>query len=294
MRPRVIVTATLILDAALFGANGWVAIYTGSHTVLSQAVYSITDLVGGVAIFWGYLASKRPPDHLHPFGHGKERFFWSFSASLITFTTAGIIVLLSGLQQVLNPGPVGHISWALLVVGLTLATSVGGILVTLFELRAGRETFADLIDSAQQGIKTIFYQDLVSVVGSIVAFIGIVWIDRTGDLAVDGITAMGVGVVLIATGFVLAAESRELLIGKAVSPKMARDILQTVERNPSVRQVRSLQSMMLGPDDVLLAIRVNFLDGLTTDQVEAAIDNVGQGLRERFPSLRHLIIEPES
>jgi divalent metal cation (Fe/Co/Zn/Cd) transporter len=150
------------------------------------------------------------------------------------------------------------------------------------------------LESSHQGLKTIFFQDLVSVLGSAVAFAGLLFVFRYHDWSIDGYTASAVGLLMIATGFVLAAESRDLLVGKAISPAQARQILQLVERDPRVRKVRSLQSMMLGPEDVLLALRVNFQDGLDTDQIESTIDQLSLSMRGSFPGLRHLVIEPES
>jgi divalent metal cation (Fe/Co/Zn/Cd) transporter len=215
-------------------------------------------------------------------------------AALVTFTVAGIIVFVSGLSQVTDPQPITHIPDALLSVGATLLASVGGIAVTVRELRSNRETLSTLLASSHLGLKTIFYQDLVSVVGAVVAFLGIIDVARTGDLVVDGLSAAVVGVLLIATGFVLAGESRELLVGKSISPAEAREVMKILEQDPRVRKVRSLQSMMLGPDDVLLALKVNFADGLTTDLIEQAIDDVSARIRRAFPPVRHLVIEPES
>lgn len=294
MRSSVIINATLLLDAALFGINAYVAAESGSHAVLSQAVYSITDLVGGVMLLWGFVVSRRPPNPRHPFGYGKERYFWSFVAALVTFTVAGFVVLVTSAAQISNPQPVTHLTAALLSVGATVVVSLVGIGVTLRELRASQETLTSLVASSHLGLKTIFYQDLVSVVGSVVAFLGIVDVARTGDLAADGYAAGIVGVLLVATGFVLAGESRELLVGKAISPMEAREVLRILEQDPRVRRVRSMQSMMLGPDDVLVALKVNFQDGLNTDQIEQAIDEVSARIRRTFPPVRHLVIEPES
>jgi cation diffusion facilitator family transporter len=294
MRPQLIIAATLVLDAILFALNLAVASLGGSRTVLSQAVYNVTDLVGGLMILWGYLASRRPPDVDHPFGHGKERFFWSFTASLVAFTLAGVEVLTTGIEQAIDPHPLSNLPEGLLVVGATLALSLVGVWVMIRELRAGRESLATLLESSHQGLKTIFFQDLVSVFGSIVAFVGLVFVFQYRNWVWDGYTASAVGLLMMATGFVLAAESRELLVGKAMSPSQAREILRLVERDPRVRKVRSLQSMMLGPEDVLLAMRVNFQDGMDTDQIESTIDQLSIAMRGSFPGLRHLVIEPES
>lgn len=294
MRTQVVVWATIVLNAALFVVNLDVAISSASQTVLSQAVYSLTDLVGSLLLMWGVVASQRPPDYEHPFGFGKERFFWAFSASLVTFTIAGLLVLNDGIRQLLDPAPVGNLLAALVVVGATLLASVIGIWVTLRELRRAREAIEVFLDSPRLGLKTIFYQDMVSVVGSVVAFLGIAVVYETGNDAVDGLAASLVGVLMILTGLVLAAESRELLIGKAISPAQARAVLDTVGADRQVRKVRSFQSMMLGPEDVLIALRVNFQDGLDTDQIEKAIDRVSASVRGAYPQVRHLVIEPES
>ena len=294
MRTQIVIWATIALNAALFAANLTVAHLSGSRAVLSQAVYSLTDLVGGILLLWGQLASARPPTHEHPFGHGKERFFWSFSASLVTFTVAGLLVLVDSLGQLLNPQPVSHIDAALAVVGLSVLVSLVGIWVTLRELDRTRTTVQNLIESSHQGLKTIFYQDVVSIVGSVAALGGIAAVYRTGNPVYDGLGASVVGILLVITGLVLAAESRELLIGKAISPAEARAILTIVERNPRVRRVREFQSMMLGPDDILIALRVNLQDGLTTDEVETTIDEISLAVKSTYPAVRHFIIEPES
>lgn len=294
MRPQLVITATLLLDVVLFAFNLTVALSGGSRAVLSQAVYALSDVFAGAMVMWGFLASQRPPDHEHPFGYGKERFFWSFSAGLLAFTFAGGFVLVAGVQQMLNPHTVQNIPEGLLVVGATLLLSVLGILVVLRELRHDASTLSDFLGSAHQGLKTIFYQDVISVLGSGVAFAGLLYEFHSPSGVVDGLTAVIVGALMIATGVVLAAESRDLLVGKAISPQQARAVLSLVERDPRVRKVRGLQSMMLGPDDVLLALRVNFLDNMDTDEIESSIDHLSLTLREAFPQVRHLLIEPES
>ncbi|HTT14501.1 MAG TPA: cation diffusion facilitator family transporter [Thermoplasmata archaeon] len=294
MRPQVILVATLLLNATFFVFNLYIAYLSGSRTVLSQAIYTITDLVGSGLLLWGLYASRRPADYQYHFGRGKERFFWAFVSIVVTFTVAGVVALTLGIEQISDPRPISHIGDGLAVVGATALVSSLGIWITLRELRIGRETLQSLLESANQGLKSIFYQDFVSIVGSVVAFVGLVLVDRTQTWAIDGATAVLQGALLIATGFVLTAESREYLIGRALSPAEARKILAIVERDSRVASVRGFQSMLLGPEDALLALRVNFQNGLTTDQLEAAIDEVTLALRGEFPILRHIVIEPES
>ncbi|HYB77349.1 MAG TPA: cation diffusion facilitator family transporter [Thermoplasmata archaeon] len=294
MRPQIVIIATLLLNGALFALNLEVATISGSRAVLAQAIYSVTDLVGSVLLLWGLYASRLPADYRHPFGRGKERFYWALISIVVTFTIAGILALSAGVDQLTSPVAISHIGEALLVVGASLAVSAAGIAVTLRELRLSRQTLQSLLESRQLGLKSVFYQDVVTIFGCLVAFSALVVVDRTGAYAADGAAAIIEGVLLVITGLVLTLESRGLLIGQALEPDEARAILGVVEKDPRVTKVRGLQSMVLGPDDALLALRVNFHDGLTTDQIEAAIDQVTHALKQSHPVLRHVIIEPES
>jgi len=294
MRPQVVIVATLLLNVVLFAINLLVAIPSGSRAVLSQAIYSIADVVASGLLLWGFYASRRTPTHEHPFGFGKERFFWAFMASFVTFTVAGLAVLFTGLERVLQPQPINFVLAGTATIGIALAASIGGIAIAVLELRRSGESIRSLLDSPHLGVKTIFLQDVVSVAASGVAFVGIALVAFDGIEVADGLSACVVGGLLVAGGLVLSAQSREFLIGKSIPPAMARQILTFVERDPRIRAVRTMQSMMLGPDDVLLTLKVNFIDGLTTDHIEREIDMLSAGLRAEFPRLRHIIIEPES
>jgi cation diffusion facilitator family transporter len=294
MRTGLVLWVSLLLGGVLFVLNFTVAIAGGSRDVLSQAVFSIADVIGSGMLMWGYIAGKRAPDVNHPFGYGKERFFWAFAASLVTFSLSGTGVLILGFDQMLNPHPVTDLTDSVLVVGATLAVSVASLTIILRELRATQSTVTSFLESSQQSVKTIFYQELVSVAGSALAFGGILLVYETGRPVLDGATAVGVALLMLLTGVVLAAESRELLVGKALSHRQASQIITRVERDLRVRRIRSFQSMMLGPDDALLALRLNFTDGLTTDEIERAIDDIAASIRTEMPYIRHLVIEPES
>jgi cation diffusion facilitator family transporter len=294
MRPQVVIIATLLLNASLFAVNLIVALQSGSRAVLSQAIYTITDLVGSAFLLWGLYLSRRPADYDRPFGHGRERFFWAFVSIVVTFTVAGLLALTVGFEQLVDPVKITHIGYGLLVVGGTVFASIAGIYITLRELRRARETLDTLLASANQGLKSIFYQDLVAIVGAIAAFVGLLVVYKTGDDAVDGLTAVIEGLILFAAGVVLSAESREYLVGRALQPADTRAILSIVERDPRVAKVRGLYSMLLGPEDALLALRINFQDGLTTDQIEQTIDQVTAAIRKARPTVHHVVIEPES
>ncbi len=284
----------MVLNATLFVLNLIVAEISGSRAVLSQAIFTVTDLVGSAFLLWGLYLSRRPADYDHPFGHGRERFFWAFVSIVVSFTVAGLFALVVGFDQLTNPGAITHLGYALVVVGATLGTSVVGIAVTLRELRTSRETLGQLLASANQGLKSIFYQDLIAIVGAVAALVGLLAVYRTGRDSLDGLTAIIEGMILFLAGIVLAVESREYLVGRALDPRTTRGVLALVERDSRVARVRDAQSMLIGPEDALLALRVNFRDDLTTDQLEKAIDDAAAAVKLAYPIIHHVVIEPES
>jgi cation diffusion facilitator family transporter len=292
MRTGLVVAATLALDGLFFAVNLYVFHLGGSRAVLSQAVETSTDLAGSVMILWGQRASRLPASSKHPFGRGKERFFWAYSAGLVTFSLAGALVFVEGLLQMLSPHLVGDVSDGLLTVGGTFIASFGSFAVVVFEVRRDQQSLSELIGSSHMGVKTIFLQDIVSIAGATVALTGLVLVHETGVAFFDGLAAAIVGALLLLTGFVLGGEAREFLVGRAITDAESHAVLALVERYPYVRHVLQVQSMVLGPEDHLIVLRVNFLDEMDVDDVEMHVDQLRRFVIGEFPKVKHLIIEP--
>jgi cation diffusion facilitator family transporter len=292
IRTRSVIVATLALDSAFFIANFIVFYYGGSRAVLSQALYTITDLVAGIMIYWGVKVSLEPPTHTHPFGRGKERFFWAFTGGLVTFSVAGFLVLVEGLLEIMHPGRLTDLMQGIATISATLVASLISLTIVLLEIREEKVTVETIMVSEHQEIKMILVQDIVSMIGAVVALTGIYLVYATGNVLYDGLSASMVGALLVATGFVYAMDAREFLVGKGVSPAEGEIIFSIVERYPFVRKVEGMQSMLMGPDEVLVALRINFVDELTTDDLEIVIDELRQFVTGEFPRIGQLIIEP--
>lgn len=292
MRTRQVIVATLALDTCFFALNLFVFTIGGSRAVLSQALYAITDVVGSLMISWGMWASQIAPDMTHPFGRGKERFFWAFTAGLVTFSLTGFLVLATGILQMVHPSTVSDLTDDFLTVAGTLAVGAVSLTVILYELRRDHTTVQALMASDNQEMKILFVQDAVSLFGALVAISGIYLVSMTGNAFYDGLAASVVGLLLIGTGFVFALDARELLVGKGVSAEEGRTMLSIVERYPYVRQVQDLRSMLLGPEELLVVLRVNFVDELTTDEVEIHIEELRRFVTAECPRIAHLMIEP--
>lgn len=292
MRTHVVIAATVLLDAGLLGANATIAAWSGSRTVLGQAIFAAADMIASALLLWGLHVSRRPADMLHPFGRGREMFFWAFLATFVTFVIAGLAAFVPGLVQALRPSTIDHLGAALAVVLSRLATSVAGIWVTMHELKLGGSTVKTLIDSAHQGLKAVFYQDIVMAIGCSVALTGLLAVGLTQWFWIDGFAASLEGALLVATGLALTVETRDYLVGKAIPAEMRRGLLDLAERHPGVGSVRGVDSIVLGAEEALLALRINFSGQMTAAEIEANIRILKARLGEAYPSLRHIIIEP--
>lgn len=292
MRTRTIIAITLTLDMVFFGVNLAVFLYGGSKAVLSQALYAVTDVVGGFMIYWGMRPGLAEPSSTHPFGRGRESFFWAFTAGLVTFSLTGFLVLVEGVLQILNPTRISAIGDDLVAVAGTLVVALGTLLFLLYEFAQDGMTIRKVMESDHQEMKIVLVQDAVGLVGGAAALTGIYLVFLTGNSLFDGLAASVVGLMLIGTGFVFAADARDLLVGKGISAKEGKTILSIVERYPYVRHVQEIKSMIVGPDEVLVALRVNFVDELTTDEVEMHVDQLRRFVMGESPRVRYLVVEP--
>ncbi len=294
MRTNVVLGGSFVLNVAFLTANLVIFQVGGSHAVLSQAVNAATDLLAGLMILWGQRAAQLPASPTHPFGRGKERFFWAYSAGLVAFCLAGSFVMVFGLEEMLTPHPIGALLAGIVTVGVTLVGNAASISIVLFELRRDGGSVRALLESNHQGVKTVFLQDAISVFGGGVALLGLFLVRVTGYEALDGTAALIVGASMLVMGLILVREGRVLLVGRSGDTDEIHALRKLVEQYPYVRQLVGIQTMLLGPDDELVGLRVNFADGLSTDEVELHIDRVGELIRKSFPRVRYLLIEPES
>lgn len=294
MRTRIVIIATVVLDAGLLGANASIAAWSGSRAVLGQAIFAAADLVASALLLWGLHVSIRPADSIHPFGRGREMFFWAFVATLITFLAAGFGALVPGVVQAVRPAPIDHIGASLAVLGATLVASVGGIWVTLRELERSRTTVRALVESPHQGLKTLFYQDIVMASGCSVALGGLLVVGVTQSFWVDGVVASFEGALLVAAGLVLLVETRDFLVGRALPADVSRSLLRLVEQDMGIGRVRSIESSVLGPEEALVAVRIHFLEGMSAGEVQSRIASLKERLWDAYPSMRHVLIEPST
>jgi len=287
--------------AALFGNLGIAvsklvaAIFTGSTTMWAETYHSFSDTINQLLLLLGIRASKKKVDERHPFGHGKEQFFWSFVVSTLIFGISGILSLEQGLGSLLGHGL--HklenlpISYAILALSFAFEANALRIAFGLFkkaiEDRGDKLSLSTIIaefkESKDTSILTVMVEDSAALLGIIIAAAALSLSDITENMAYDAIGSLLIGLVLMTFAFFLARENKDLLIGESISRRDYKRIQNAVIKIPEVNKIISIRTMHLAAEDVLIAIEVNLVDNLDTDEIESIIDKIENKVKEVIP-----------
>lgn len=288
---------------AAFFANLGIAIakfvgflLTSSSSMLAESVHSLADTGNQGLLLLGGRRARRAPTASHQFGYGRERYFWAFVVALVLFIGGAVFAIYEGIAKVRHPheleSPV--IAIAILVVAIGLESySFKTAIAESNPLRNGRSWGRFIRDAKIPELPVLLLEDLGALVGLVLALAGVGLSIATDDAIFDGISTLCIGVLLAVIAVTLAVEMKSLLIGESVSAEDMSGIEAALAGAPEVVSVIHLRTQHLGPDDVLIATKVHFLDTLSMAQLATAIDDAEARVRERFPSARMLFIEPD-
>jgi len=282
-----------LISVMKFGA----AIFTGSSAMLSEAIHSVVDTGNQGLLLYGIKRSKRPPDDAHPFGYGAEIYFWSFVVAILIFGLGAGVSFYEGVQKLMNPHPITdpHINY--IVLGSAMVFEAGAWWIAYKEFGKVRGNFG-LFEAIQRSkdptIYTVLFEDTAAMAGLLAAMIGIACADQFGIVWADGAASIAIGVILAGTASVMAYETKGLLIGEAASPELGQGVRAIVGRVRDVRHINELRTMHLAPNDILLALSLDFHDNLNAGRVEETIFRLEQDIKGRFPDVKRLFIEVQS
>jgi cation diffusion facilitator family transporter len=276
-----------------------VAYFSRSTSVLAEAVHSLSDTVNQILLLTGINLSARPPSAKHPFGRGKEQFFWSFLVSLVVFWVSATFSITQGLSKIGRPPEITHLELTVLslffialVEGTALYITRRNISrrVTTLNLEGIRHFFRESKDPV---ILAAFLEDAVALFGVLVALGGVSLTYVTGKEFFDAIAAIVIGLALAAYGLILAFESKDLLIGEGISKKEVRQIEDMIRAMPEVVSVVDVRGIYFGPEKIVLGLEVEFKDGLKTEELESVIDRIERKMKAMSPKYEHIYVEAE-
>jgi cation diffusion facilitator family transporter len=274
-----------------------VAIFINSSALLAEGFHSLADTTNQAFLLLGLRLSARPADRRHPFGYGMERYFWAFVVSLSVFIIGAVFSIHEGISKILHPEPLFQPGWGYLVIALSFFFDACSWRIAFRELRGTikrRGVFRTIRDSKSPAIFIIFMEDSAAIFGLFIALGGILLTSLTGNPIFDGAASIIIGTILSLVALMLFYETKSLLIGEGVSQGDLRKIRAAINTVPEVKEVVNLLTMHLGPEDILVNIDVNFVDGLSTDQVEEAIDKVERSIQAVVPAVKKIFVEAES
>src|SRR5919107_5531062 len=296
----------LAVIGALF-ANGLIAILklvaaviTGSSGMMAEALHSVADTTNQIFLLLGLRFYKRPASNKHPFGYGKERFFWSFIAAIFIFGVGATYAIYEGIIKLSHPHPPENLGWAYGVLAASFVIESASIALAIYqEVREARHegmAFGEYLrESKAPTAKTVLFEDSAALVGIVIAAAGIYLTDHhtgPGDGAYwDGVASISIGVVLAIVAFALARSSRGLLLGEAATEKSREAIHKAILAHPNVCEVVELLTMHLAPKQILINAHVNFRDELATDDIEQTINEVERNIKEAEPMVDMIFLE---
>jgi cation diffusion facilitator family transporter len=262
--------------------------------MLSEGIHSAVDTFNGVLLLVGLRLSKRPASAEHPFGHGKELYFWSLIVAVLIFGLGGGVSFYEGIQHIRAPEPMRDPTWNYVVLAaaaLFEGTSFA-IVLRQFLAQAGSTPFWQALDRSKDPTTyTVLAEDSAALAGLLVAGLGIYFSHRLDMPVLDGAASVVIGVLLAGVAVLLISQARGLLIGEGIRPETARAIRSLAMAQPSVEDVGRVLSMYIGPDEVLAIVDVNFKDDTDTGDAAHAIAAIEQQVRARFPMIKRLFIE---
>jgi cation diffusion facilitator family transporter len=270
---------------------------SGSSAMLSEAAHSIGDTMNQVFLMTALRRSRKPADPQHPFGYGMERYFWSLLAAVGIFVLGAGFSAYQGIGSLIAPGEGGSATWAFVVLGISFVFEGTSFVKALVQLR-GNAADADvgmtqhLRHEADPALRAVVWEDGAALVGLVIAATGLALDTVLGGRTWDGVASLAIAVLLVTVAYGLGRQNQQYLIGKAASPTLQQSIADVLAEADGVDRVLELMTMRLSPEELLVAARVDLADHLTPEEIERAADGIDERVRDRFPEVRHLFLDP--
>lgn len=284
--------AALLANLGIAAAKFIAAFLTGSSAMLAEGIHSLVDTSNEGVLIIGVRRARRPPDDLHQFGHGKEIYFWTLVVAVLLFAIGGGLAIYEGLSHFVDPHPIDNIlaSYAVLAISFALEAASSVIALRELEPAGAASVWRALLETKDASILAVLVENFAAMIGLVMAFFGLLATELTGDPRFDALGSLAVGLVLTSVAVFLAAESRALLIGESATGPLVERARRTMESDGAVAAVESLRTMHLGPDHVVMTVRVRFAPD--RQDIPAVIARLKKRLVEGDPLLDDVTIEP--
>lgn len=290
---RVIIAAiagNVAIALCKFGA----ALVTGSAAMFSEAIHSTVDTGNELLLLLGLRQAARPPDAEHPFGYGLQLYFWVFVVAVMIFGLGAVVAFYEGIEKLLHPEPSRYIAVNYGVLGASIVFESFSWVVAYREFRNqadGHRWLRAVQRSKDPTVFTVLFEDSAALVGLSIALAGVALADALDMPRLDGVASLGIGMVLAATAAFLAKESQSLLTGESVHPEVRAEIERIARGTPGVVATNQVLTMHFGPQEVLVALSLDFDDARSAADVEAAVVSIERAIKAAVPGVARVFVE---
>ncbi len=293
---NIVIFAALAANLGIAIAKFVAAGISGSSSMLTEGFHSVVDSLNQVLLLYGQHRGKRPPDEAHPFGYGRELYFWSFVVAILIFAVGAGVSIYEGYVHFLDPEPLNSPIINYIVLGVAFALEGGSWLVAMREFNETRGAtgwWQAVRQSKDPAGFIILFEDSAALAGLIIAAIG-VWASHAFvDPRLDGIASIAIGVVLALVAIFLARESKGLLIGEGADPEIVAKVRRIVAAHPDITSVNHVRTLHTAPTSIFVAISADFRDSLTMGDAETLVETIETELKAAEPMLASIYIRPE-
>jgi cation diffusion facilitator family transporter len=278
-------------------AKGVAGAISGAASMLAEAAHSVADTTNQVFLLTSLSLGAREPDQKHPFGYGRERFFWAFLAAIFIFVAGAVFSLTEGVRHLLSTHEaLGSAIASFVVLGVSLVAESTSWVVAYRETRAtAREkgvSVKQLIrETSDPTTKTVLFEDSAAVIGIVFAFAGLTLREVTGSIVWDGAASIAIGLLLVFVAYRLGRDTRDLLLGRGATVEDRDKITAVLRSHPEVDDVYEVLSTHLGPESLLVAVRWDLAKGLSSDDIEALSATVDQEIRKAVPVVTQVFLD---
>lgn len=296
---RKAVTAALLGNLGIAVFKLIAAFVSGSSSMLAEGYHSISDTFNQVLLLIGLRTSRRAPDEGHPFGHGKDQFFWSFVVAVVLFGVAGTFSVREGLHKLNHPEPIQSpgLAYLALLVGVIFEGYALSIALKSLGEEKKREGHRTLLETVRRSkdptVLTVVFEDSLALIGLAIAGLAITLDRLTGAAVIDAAASILIGLLLMVFALFLAWETKKLLLGESVTPRNRKLIMAAVASFAEVNGVLTLKTMHLGPKEILVAMELDYRDGLSLEELESLNDRIEAEIKGLLPGAR-VYLEPEN
>jgi cation diffusion facilitator family transporter len=292
---RTAIYASLGANVAIAITKFVVGAISRSTAMLAEGVHSLVNCFDGGLLLLGQRRSRRPPDDAHPFGYGRELYFWSLIVAIVFFALGAGVTIYEGVRHVVQPAPLGDPTWSYVVIAFSAVFDGASFVIGIRQFRRHMRApgyWRAVHRSKDPSLFSVVLEDVADLIGLALAFLGVFLSHRLGMPALDGVASIAIGVVLGAIATILLVETHGLLVGEAANPELIDAIHRTVLEEEGVRAASRPASLHVGPQNIVVALNVEFEHALTAEQVAESAAALDERLRARHPAIQRVFVQP--